>query len=171
MRAASEARCHRVSRVGSNHTEPLITFAYRGPAVQLPQPPHRSRTRPPTLSAGHGRCGTMSSNPSSSSGELYKPDRSQGLREMSGTGVRIRFPPASESSANLTFLRWRLPARRRSASVPNLAKFRAQLLETSSLATPFRAWPTSYRMGSAHGRPRSTLGQNGVSEAGLPRTQ
>jgi hypothetical protein len=26
--AASEARCHRVSRVGLNHTQALITFAY-----------------------------------------------------------------------------------------------------------------------------------------------
>jgi hypothetical protein len=26
--AASEARCHRVSRVGLNHTQAVITFAY-----------------------------------------------------------------------------------------------------------------------------------------------
>jgi hypothetical protein len=43
VRAASEVRYHRVSRAASNHTQTLITFAYRGPAVQLPQPPHRSR--------------------------------------------------------------------------------------------------------------------------------
>ena len=28
MRAASEVRYHRVSRAASNHTQPLITFAY-----------------------------------------------------------------------------------------------------------------------------------------------
>jgi hypothetical protein len=35
------------------------------------------------------------------SGESYKPDRSQGLREMSGTGSSNPVPSGGESAANL----------------------------------------------------------------------